>query len=466
MAERYDLLVIGAGPGGYVAAIQAAKLGRRTAVAEAREVGGTCLNRGCIPTKALLHTAGLMDELRQGAPMGVRAEGITLDLDALHAHKREVVDQLRAGVEDLLRANGVDLLRGRGTVQAPGRVTVDGTAYEADRILIATGSQPALPDIPGLTLPGVMTSDDLLADGSGVPNRLCIVGGGVIGVEFATAYRGLGAQVTVVEYQDRLLPMLDREISQSLAMSLKKRGVTVHTAAALEGVEQGDGGLICTVQIKGKPVKIPADGVLVATGRRACTEGLLAPGLDLCLDRGRIPVDEKFATRIPGIYAVGDVIRGSVQLAHAASAQGVNAVSMMFGKAPPHNLEAIPSCVYTQPEIACVGLTADEAKARGIPAKTGKYLMTGNGKTMLVGAGRGFVKLMFHSETDVLLGAQLYCQRATDLVGGLATAMACGLTRQELHKTVFPHPTFSEGIGEAVEEAGDGSIHTMPRRRT
>lgn len=465
MVEQYDLLVLGAGPGGYVAAIHGAQLGRRVAVVEAGAVGGACLNRGCIPTKALLHTGELLRTLRDSAALGVAAQGVTLDHTAMHAHKEEVITRLRTGVEELLGANGVDLIRGHGVVEAPSRVRVGESLYQADHILLATGAEPERPPIPGLTLPGVVTSDELLSLDGPPPARLCILGGGVIGVEMATVFEALGTQVTVVEARERILPILDRELAQSLTMSLRQRGVAIYTSARLDEIEEGAEGLLCRLTTKDGPQELSADQLLLATGRRAVTRGLLAPGLDLQLDRGRIPVDEQFRTSIPGVYAVGDVTLGSSQLAHQASAQGVNAVSMMFGHRPPYNLQVIPSCIYTQPEIATVGLDPQGAKDRGIPVTTGKYLMAGNGKTMIARGERGFVRLLFHQETQVLLGAQLCCQRATDLIGGLATGVAQGLTRQQLGETVFPHPTYSEGIGEAVELAGGGSIHTMPQRK-
>lgn len=465
MAEQYDLLVLGAGPGGYVAAIHGAHLGRRVAVVEAREVGGTCLNRGCIPTKALLHTGELLHTLRDSGAVGVAVQGVALDHAAMHAHKEDVMARLRTGVEELFKANGIDLIRGRGVLEAPGRVRVGETVYQADRVLLATGSQPERPPVPGLDLPGVVTSDELLGQDGPPPEQLCILGGGVIGVEMATAFEALGSRVTILEAQGRILPTLDRELSQSLTMSLRQRGVTIHTAALLERVEQTPEGLLCHGTVKGEPLQLGTSQLLVATGRRAVTRGLLGPGLDLQLDRGRIPVDEQLRTVLPGVYAVGDVTLGSSQLAHEASAQGVNAVSMMFGHRPPYRLEVIPACLYTQPEIATVGLDPQGAKDRGIPVTAGKYLMAGNGKTMIVRGERGFVRLVFHRDTQVLLGAQLCCQRATDLIGGLATAVAQGLTREQLGETVFPHPTFSEGIAEAVEQADGGSIHTLPQGR-
>lgn len=464
MAEKYDLMVIGAGPGGYVAAIKAAQLGKKVAIAERRQVGGTCLNRGCIPTKTLVHTAELLEEIRSCEKLGIHTGGISIDFEKMHARKAEVVGQLRNGIEGLFQSNKIDLIRGSAKIVETGKVRIGEEVYKADRILLATGSRPLLPAIPGLDLPGVVTSDELL-EGAGVACRkMVIIGGGVIGVEFAAIYQALGCEVIIIEAMERILPTLDREISQNLNMILKKRGVKVHTGASVEKVEQ-DGGLVCHFTAKGKTQSIATECILVSIGRTANTEGLCETGVDLKPDRGRIPVNEVFETCRPGIYAIGDIVKEGIQLAHVASAQGINAVCAMFGETAPMNLNTVPSCIYTNPEIASVGMTADEAKGKEIPVITGKAIMSANGKTVIAMGERGFVKLVFHADTKVLLGAQLMCSRATDLIGGLADAVNNHLTMEQLGMTVRPHPTFCEAIGEAIEDAQGGAIHAAPKRR-
>ena len=458
----WDLIVIGGGPGGYTAAIRAAQLGLRTALVERDAVGGTCLNRGCIPTKALIHAAERYEEIRECETFGLRAEGISFDYSAMCERRDQVVGQLRDGVERLLKGNKVDRIAGTARILGPGRVQVGEETLEGKNILIAVGARPALPPVPGLDLPGVLTSDDLLT-GAAFYRRLAIIGGGVIGMEFAGLYQALGAEVTVLEALDRVLPTLDRELSQSLSMLMKKKGVKLCAGARVEQVERGPDGLICTYTVKDRTETVTADAVLVATGRRPSTDGLCAPEVDLCLDRGAIPVDGRFQTRVPGVYAIGDAVKGSIQLAHAAAAQGVNAVSMLAGKEPPMDLSVVPSCVYVRPEMASVGRTEAQCREAGIPAKTAKYLTGGNSRSVIAGAGRGFIKVVFHGETGVVLGVQLLCERATDLVGEFASAVSRGETLEDMARVIRAHPTFAEAVGEAAEAGLGLSIHQLNR---
>ena len=442
--EQFDLMVIGAGPGGYVAALEAAKLGKRVAVAERREVGGTCLNRGCIPTKALLRASRVYREASAEDSLGISVQGVSYDMAAMHARVRDVTAQLRTGIETLFQKGGVTLLRGAAVIEAPGSVLVDGAAYETKNILIATGSTPARPPIPGLTLPGVVTSDQLLEKDGVDCKRLIIIGGGVVGAEFAQIYSDLGCSVTVIEALPRLLPAMDREIAQNLSMILKKRGVAVHTGASVQEIASGETGLVCRFSGKGGENQAEAGCVLVCTGRRPNTDALCAEDIGLRMERGYIPVDARFQTTLPGVYAVGDVVLGGVQLAHAAEAEAKNAVRAMFGVPPEKDLSAIPSCVFTEPEIASVGVTADEAKAAGRAVNVRKALTSANGKAVAEGAERGFAKLIFDAETDALLGAQLMCPHASEMIGGLTAAVTAGLTAAQLARAVLPHPTVSE----------------------
>jgi dihydrolipoamide dehydrogenase len=469
--KDYELIVIGAGPGGYVAAIRAAQLGMKTAVIEKQDVGGTCLNRGCVPTKALLHSAELVNEIKEADVFGVNVEGVALDFKKMHERKQEVVDKLRSGVEQLFKANGIDLIRGHASIAGEGSIRVmaeDGErALSCDRILIASGSKPSAPPIPGLDLPGVVTSDEILMESSHPYKSLVIIGGGVIGMEFATFYNAIGCQVTVIEAMDRIIPTMDKEIAQNLGMILKKKGVKIMAGCRVENVEKNENeGTQLRVNFitKGKNESAEAEAVLVAIGRRPNTEGLFQEGFQLDMERGRIIIDKKFETSVKNVYAIGDV-SSKIQLAHVASAQGAAAVEMMAGKAMNRDLNAVPGCIYTSPEIATVGITADEAREAGRAVKTGKFVMFSNARTMIKDGDRGFIKLVSDEETGEVLGAQLMCERATDMISELTTAVANKLTAEQMLKVMRPHPTFNEAISEAFEDMEGGSIHTAPKRR-
>ena len=466
--NEYQLIVIGAGPGGYEAAIRAAQLGLTTALVENRQVGGTCLNRGCIPTKALLHAAALYRGVQEFESVGLCAQGVSFDIQKVHHRKNQVIEQLRSGIEQLIKANKIDLYQGTGTLTGPHSVTVatgEGPVeLTGENILVATGSKPSRPPIPGLDLPHVGTSDEFLFLEDKLYETLIIIGGGVIGVEFASVYQSFGCKVTIVEAMDRILPPMDREISQNLAMILKKRGIAIHTGAMVERLEETPEGIACHFTQKGKEQVVTADGVLVAIGRRPNTDGLFAEGFSVEMERGRIVTDEAFRTSVPSIRAIGDVT-AKIQLAHMASAQGLTAVELIAGKEPSICLTAVPGCVYTDPEIATVGLTEEECKEKGIAVHKGKYIMSGNGKSIIEQADRGFIKLLFDEKTDVLLGAHLMCCRATDLISELSTAIVNKLTSKELSSVIRPHPTFTEAVTEAVESAHGMAIHLAPAKK-
>ncbi len=452
----YQLIIIGAGPGGYMAALRAAKLGLRTAVVECREAGGTCLNRGCIPTKTLLHSSQIYRDAMHGAHAGVHAENVTANVEEMFAYKREISQKLSSGVESLLKSAKVDLIRGRATISTPGQVIVtdaegNQTTYTAEKIMIATGSAPAKPPIPGLDLPGVMTSDDLL-DGNGkLYKSIVIIGGGVIGVEFATFYAELGCEVTIIEGMDRLLPTLDRELGQNLALILKKQGVKIQTGAMVQNVEQTAEGLTVNFVAKEVPGQATAEAVLCAIGRRPYLDGLFPGDLQPAMDGRRIQVDEAYQTSIPGVYAIGDV-SALIQLAHMATAQGQHCVDLICGKPNEMDLSIVPSCIYCRPEIAVVGITEADAKAAGIPVKVGKCIMFSNARTLIADPGRCFMKVVAHAETHEILGAQLMCQNSTDMISQIAQAMANKMTPQQLLRAMRPHPTFEEALTDALED--------------
>ena len=451
----YQLIVIGAGPGGYTAALRAAKLGLHTAIVERREVGGTCLNRGCIPTKTLLHASQVYSDAAEGARMGVHAGNISYDMGEIFAYKRSVSDKLRQGIHALLKGAKVDVVEGTAQITAPGEVTVtapDGAAvqYTAERILAATGSVNVRPPIPGLELPGVMTSDELL-EGTDKPyESLVIIGGGVIGVEFATFYSNLGCRVTLVEGMANLLPMMDRELGQNLAQILKKKGVEVLTSAMVKSLEPAEGGLCVHLRQKDKDVAVTGEKVLCAIGRRAYFDGLFAPEMMPALNGKRLLVDENYQTSLPGAYAIGDA-SSAVQLAHVAAAQGTDCVERMCGSKGTTDLRVIPSCIYSAPEIAVVGLTEAEAKEQGIPAVSGKCTLFSNARTIIEDPGRCFMKLVGRTDTREVIGAQLMCQHASDMISQISTAMVNHLTAEQLLSVMRPHPSFEEAMAEAVE---------------
>ena len=451
----YQLIVIGAGPGGYTAALRAAKLGLHTAIVERREVGGTCLNRGCIPTKTLLHASQVYSDAAEGARMGVHAGNISYDMGEIFAYKRSVSDKLRQGIHALLKGAKVDVVEGTAQITAPGEVTVtapDGAAvqYTAERILAATGSVNVRPPIPGLELPGVMTSDELL-EGTDKPyESLVIIGGGVIGVEFATFYSNLGCRVTLVEGMANLLPTMDRELGQNLAQILKKKGVEVLTSAMVQSLEPAEGGLCVHLRQKDKDVAVTGEKVLCAIGRRAYFDGLFAPEMMPALNGKCLLVDENYQTSIPGVYAIGDA-SSAVQLAHVAAAQGTDCVERMCGSKGTTDLRVIPSCIYSAPEIAVVGLTEAEAKEQGIPAVSGKCTLFSNARTIIEDPGRCFMKLVGRTDTREVIGAQLMCQHASDMISQISTAMVNHLTAEQLLSVMRPHPSFEEAMAEAVE---------------
>ena len=451
----YQLLIIGAGPGGYVAALHAAKRGLKTAVIENREVGGTCLNRGCIPTKTLLHSSEIVAGINGGEKFGVGAESVHFDMNAIFARKREVSAKLSGGIEGMFKAAKIDLLRGTGQLLGQGEVRFVNEEGErtvtAEHILLATGSVPARPPIPGLELPGVLTSDELLEGCDHLYDSLIIIGGGVIGVEFATFYADLGCKVTIIEGLDRLLPNMDRELGQNLALILKKRGVAVYTNSLVSDLTREGETLTVNFKNKDKEISVSGEAVLCAIGRRPYTEGLFAPGVELAMNGRSIAVDENYQTSLPGVYAIGDV-SSKIQLAHVASAQGRDCVDRILGGEGITDITTVPSCIYCVPEIACVGITADEAKSAGREVAVGKYVMFSNGKTVIRDGDRAFLKIVADKQSRVILGAQFMCEHATDMISEIATAIVNGLTVEQMLKVLRPHPTFEEGVQDALED--------------
>lgn len=468
MKNMYDLLIIGAGPGGYVAAKKAAKLGMTVVIIDKGPVGGACINRGCIPTKAMLHAATRYRDIKECELFGLHVEGAGYDLQKIIEYKEASTAEMRADLEKEFEALGIVFVQGTAKVQAGKRVRVekeDGASefYFGRQILIATGAKANRADIPGADLPGVMTSEELLSSDESKYKSLLILGGGVIGLEIATVFRDLGAEVTIIEISNRLLPTMDGEFSDALEKILTERGVRIYKESILEQISESGEGLACRFVSQGQTREIQVEGVLMSVGRRPNTEGLFDANVPIKLERGRIVVDEFFRTNVPGIYAVGDVV-GGIQLAHVASAEGTYAVEKMNDLKPSvivsmvpsclfTPISIVPSCLYTDPEIASVGLTEEQAKEKGVPIRCGRYAMEGNGQTIISKEAVGFIKILFAKDSDVLLGAQMMCPRATDMIGELATALANGLTSKQLMYAMRAHPTFNEAISCAVENS-------------
>ena len=458
MEYQYDLLVLGGGPAGYSAAIRASQNGLKVALTEQSKVGGTCLNRGCIPTKALLHSAEVLNSAKHAQEYGIFVENPTFDLGKIYERRDLVVTKLRTGVEKLLSARKVALFEGQASFVDAHTVKVGDQTVTADKILISTGSVPATLRIEGMDL--CVNSDYLLEGTNQIPDNIVIVGGGVIGVEFAEFLLALGKKVTIIEFMDRILPIVDRDVSLQHALSLKKKGATICLSAAVNKVIKKQNGFEVTYTDKKGEQKVETDLVIVSTGRRANTVGLNAEGVGIELDRGCVKVDANYKTALDNVYAVGDCI-GGIQLAHFAAAQGEYVADTLAGIKSHINLAVVPSCIYTTPEIACVGMTQAQATEQGIEVEVGKFPMGANGKSLIAGQDRGFVKTVFEKSTGKLLGAVLYCDRATDILGQLVLAVSNGMTRDDMEKTIHPHPTVEEAVGESVMASVGKAIHTL-----
>jgi dihydrolipoamide dehydrogenase len=462
---KYNLTVIGAGPGGYMAAIKAAQLGLKVALIEKDHVGGTCLNRGCISTKALLYSANLYREAKAFSDIGINIKELAFDFNKMHEYKNATVLKVRDGVEFLLKANNIHIYNGMAVLMAEDRVKVTGKAdceIFTDKILIATGSVPVLPDVNGIESNCVLTSDQILEGSHNFPKHITIIGGGVIGVEFATIYNALDAEVAIIEIADSLIPSIDKEISRHLTMMLKRQGVKLNLKSFVTRIEKGDK-LKCYFKHKAKEHCIETDMILTAIGRRPNTDGLGLAQLGVYTENGKILVNEKFATNIPNIYAIGDVL-GGVQLAHLASAQAIYAVEAITGVQSSIDLNTISNCIYTTPEIATVGMSTEDAERAGIEIITGRFPMSANGKAMIEKQEIGFVKVICEKETGRLIGAAMLCPRATDMIGELSLAIANEMTIDKIANLIHPHPTFSEAVFEAAENVYGVSVHLLPQK--
>lgn len=458
MSKHFQVMILGGGPAGYTAAIRCAQNGLETVLFEFRQVGGTCLNRGCIPTKSLLHGAETLCTVREAASSGINATLEGFDLDKMYARRDEVVSKLRSGVEKLLKARKVTVVNAFASFKDARTVVADGEEYTADDIIIAAGSVPTTLRAEGSEL--CVNSDFLLEGNNEIPDIVAIVGGGVIGVEFAELLSSLGKKVFVIEYFDRLLLNMDKDVSQFLALSLKKKGVSINCGAAVTKVEKTSDGCKVVFNTSKGESSVEAGLVVVCTGRRAYTEKLALDNAGVKTERGVIVTDENFRTDAKGVWAIGDCV-GGMMLAHNAAAQGEYVADLIAKRHNGTNLKVVPSCIYTVPEIAAVGLTEQKAVEAGYEVSVGKFPMGANGKSLIAGRERGFVKLVFDKNTQKLLGATLYCDRATDMIGELALALANGMGKEELERVIRPHPTVEESIGEAVLASDGRAIHSL-----
>lgn len=462
MAKK--IVVIGGGPGGYVAAIRAAQLGAETHLVEKENLGGTCLNVGCIPTKALLHTAELYHAVRQGERIGLKGESVILDWQVLMNRKQSVVRRLVGGVGGLLNANGVTVHKGTGELAGAGSVKVHGDKEEvltADSVIISTGSIPIKLNFPGADLPGVIDSTGALSLPK-PPESMVIVGGGVIGIEFAALYSALDSKVTVVELLPEILPGIDSEVVVALKQSLSKEGVVFMNGAKLDSVDQNAGGLAAKVLVGADTKEIVAEVVLVAVGRRAYTDGAGLEAAGVKLERVKVVVDANFETNVPGVYAIGDC-NGITMLAHAASHQGIAAVEHALGVGTDgHGQPIVPACIYTNPEVAAVGITEDKAKELGIAYKKGVFPLAGNGKAMIDEGESGFIKILAGAQYGEIIGVHMVGPRVTEMIGEATLAMRLEATVDELVTTIHAHPTVAESIGEAALVVSGHAIHWPP----
>lgn len=486
MTDQYDLIIIGAGPGGYTAAIKAAGFGMKVAVIEKERLGGVCLNTGCIPAKALLYASSFYEEVKHAKQFGVSVEGHGFDLGKMQDYKERSADEYRSQIKNQFKQNQVTFIRGTAKLHKDNVVEVvrpfpealrppaEGEPqqelqqwreyYKGTYVLLAAGTEPVIPDIPGIHLPQVLTSREILKARDWKFDRLLIIGGGVIGVEVAAIFAALGSKVTLVEKTGRLLGPMDPEISDCLEESLRAKGIAVRcNASVMEIRERKDGRVSCAIHEDGTWREEVADRVLVAVGRRPDMSQVLAEDCEVEVKDGRAVVKGTYRTTQDGVYAVGDMV-ARMRLAHVAAAQATYVVEHLADKG--HRMQltvvpngmfvvlpVVPTCIYTSPEIAAVGFTEDDARRYNMKVKCGKAFMRENGRAIMARETTGFVRLLFEAYSNTLVGAQMMCPRATDMIGELATAIANGLTAAQLSMAMRAHPTFSEALTVAIEDA-------------
>lgn len=456
--SKYDIIVLGSGPGGYVTAIRASQLGFKTAIVEKENLGGVCLNWGCIPTKALLKSAQVFEYLKHAEDYGLNAKDAKHDFDAVVKRSRGVAEGMSKGVQFLMKKNKIDVIEGYGKLKPGKKIDVDGTEYSADNIIIATGARSReLPSLPqdGEKVIGYREAMSLKKQ----PKKMIVVGSGAIGVEFAYFYNSMGTEVTIVEYLPNIVPVEDEDISKQLERSFKKNGINIMTSAEVTSVDTSGEGVKATVKTKKGEETLEADIILSAVGIKTNIENIGLEDVGIVVDRDKIIVNDFYQTNIPGYYAIGDVTPGQA-LAHVASAEGILCVEKIAG----HNVEPldygnIPGCTYCTPEIASVGLTEKQAKEKGLDIKIGKFPFSASGKASAGGNKEGFVKVIFDAKYGEWLGCHMIGAGVTDMIAEAVVARKLETTGHEILKTVHPHPTMSEAVMEAVADAYDECIH-------
>jgi len=464
MAYQYDVAILGSGPGGYVAAIKAAQHGLKTALIEKQYLGGTCLNVGCIPTKALIACAEELRSIKGARDFGITVENVSFDYGKMLARKDRVVKQIRGGVEFLMKKNGITVYTGAGTLTGPHSIGIANTEQQeitADSLILASGSVPSSPPIPGLDGDCIVTSDNLL-DWSEVPGSLAVIGGGAIGVEFAFYFNALGTKVTVLEALPHLLPLEDEQIAGELRNSLKRQGIDIHTDTIVSAIGNEDGKKVVWYSTPGDgdtcDVRVIADLVLVATGRWPFTEGCGYQSVGLKTDRRAIKVDEYLHTGVEHIYAIGDLV-GGMLLAHKASYEASVAVDNIAGDRRTTDYHAVPTGVYTDPEVASVGMSEAAAEKAGREVLTGSFPVRVLGRAVAYGVREGMVKVVIDKSSQEVLGIQAVCSHATDLITEATMAVQNRLTAEQFVRTIHPHPTLSEAFHEAMEAALGHPLH-------
>lgn len=454
MTKSYEIVVVGGGPGGYVAALHAAGLGKKTALIEADQLGGTCLNRGCIPSKTYLKHAEVIEQIEKAKDWGIEAGPLTLSFDKMRKRKDDVIQRLRAGIGLLLKQGKIDVYNGFGSLFEGGflkvRTETGEEMIQAEKVIIATGSTPAIPPIPGLDSVQYHTSDSIF-DMVDIPKSIIIIGGGVIGVEFACIFASLKTDVTIVEAADRIVPTEDEEASKFLAKALKKKSIKIHTGAKVASIQEAGGlkKVVCT-DSKGKELSLQAEDLLISTGRRPN----LSATKELSLEQNGpfIKANEKMETSMANVYAVGDVI-GGWQLAHAASAEGIVAANNAAGIPDKMDYKVMPRCIYTLPEIASVGLSEEEAKKRGIEVLVDRFDFAGNGKALSAGSPEGFTKVIFEAKYGEIIGVVMAGSHVTELISEASAFIYLEGTVEEAAKMIHPHPAISETFFETAVKA-------------
>ena len=462
MEKNYDLIVIGGGPAGYAAAIRAGQLKKKVACIETERAGGTCLNWGCIPSKALLKSAELYQKMRHSETFGFTCNDITVDFEKVIARSRGVSDQMAKGIEFLFKKNKVDYIRGTGHISTPGKVEVTdgpdkGQQLSAANILIATGCKAR--QLPDLDVDGerVMTSREGLVMQK-LPESIVIVGAGAIGVEFAYFLNAFGSKVTLVEMLPQILPVEDAEVAATLTKSLKKQGIDIHVETQVTNIEVKEQSVKMDLLKGDSPTPVEAESLLLAIGVVANTDGLLASEIELEKVKGSIKVDDRYETNVKGIYAAGDII-GPPWLAHVATFEAVQAVNGMFEHSTPQKVEEFPGCTYCQPQVASIGMTEEAVKEKGIAYKVGKFPFMASGKAVAVNAAEGFVKVITSEEYGEILGAHIIGAEATELIAEYGLAMKLEASVEDIHHTIHAHPTMSEVLGEAAAATSGEAIH-------